>query len=332
MLEKESFTVRLTVNQPEVVQEAQPEVQPERQPQLREPELRLNAPSSNAHVIVLKRISQPELPSENASQDPQEEHHPENTNPENSHPEEPPPENAIKRKQENGDLEPGPSKRKKTAENTTEQQNGKRKDSESDSDSEDENPKRIRPDVNQGASTSKSPTPKEQPKLEQYVRFRQNQDPVIVQCPAPQQVEAEPRQHILYVNVGQQLRAIYRLMPGQNRQPDTHVDSASLVTDSAVRRFGRADGEDINYVHIGPNGPLPGRLREHGRPNRSNLRVLSIRGYRHITDRSLVHLATAAPNLTSVDFSGSSVTDRGARAFTSIRPDCRLVYSSHVDE
>lgn len=112
--------------------------------------------------------------------------------------------------------------------------------------------------------------------------------------------------------------------------PAPHLDATKLVTDSAVRRFGRADGEDINYVHIGPDGPYEPGVLGH-RPNRSNLRRLSITGFRFITDRSLLHLATAAPDLEFIDFSETNVTAAGVETFKGLRPDCEVIYSPFVE-
>lgn len=96
-----------------------------------------------------------------------------------------------------------------------------------------------------------------------------------------------------------------------------------LVTDSAVLRFGRADNETINYVHIGHFEP-----NERGvRPDRSSLRVLSITGFRSITNRSLEHLATAAPHLRLIDFSNTGVTSLGVALFKVVRPDCEVIFS-----
>ncbi|XP_028158676.1 uncharacterized protein LOC114351600 [Ostrinia furnacalis] len=199
----------------------------------------------------------------------------------------------------------------------------------------------------------------------EYVRFRQNMDPVIVRRD-PADVEREererehafenrevrPRAHVLYVNVGQQLHSVYRLSIhteppiyytfGGNRhialRPNVgnlfypsytpHLDAASLVTDFAVRRFGRAEIEDINVVHIGPrvDGGEVG-----ARPDRSNLRILSITGFRNITDRSLAHLVSSAPHLRLIDFSRTRVSSQGVENFRCLRPDCQVIYSEFTE-
>ncbi|OWR52046.1 F-box/LRR-repeat protein 12 [Danaus plexippus plexippus] len=207
--------------------------------------------------------------------------------------------------------------------------------------------------VNQGASTSRDhkdgdDTDNEDDASdngnEKYVHFRQNREPVFVDCappepPPPVQYQIEPRHHVLYVSVGPQVNT-YRFPRDSadlERQvclslAPAHVDSSSLVTDFAIRRFGRADGEDVNIIHIGPNGPMLVGQSAGSRPDRSNLRLLSVTGYRNITDRSLSHLASAAPRLASLDFRETNVSEAGARSFLALRPDCELVYSAFVDD
>lgn len=163
-----------------------------------------------------------------------------------------------------------------------------------------------------------------------------NQEPPEQEERQAQQAPRESRQHILYVNLGRPQQAnVFRLVQHTPRndpqlallQRHTHIQPYALISDAAVRRFGRADGEDI-VVHIGPNGPYAGhRQNVGGRPDRSSLRVLSATGYRLITDRSLIHLVTAAPNLQRIDFSFTSVTERGVENFRILRPDCEVTYS-----
>ncbi|XP_048002720.1 uncharacterized protein LOC125239231 [Leguminivora glycinivorella] len=211
---------------------------------------------------------------------------------------------------------PGPSKRKR--------------DDSSSSDDDVPLQNLIKPNVNEGASTSKEEMEEEDDEDNEQ-----------------EEEEAQPRHHVLYVNVGQRLHAVYRLsldnehVVSFNRHsnrmdrniflspPGSHLDATSLVTDSAIRRFGRADGEDINYVHIGPNGPYPGAQVPGARPDRSSLMQLSVTGFRTITDRSLDHLATSAPFLRLLDLSETNVTDAGVAAFRSLRPDCRVIYSKY---
>ncbi|CAK1592650.1 unnamed protein product [Parnassius mnemosyne] len=161
--------------------------------------------------------------------------------------------------------------------------------------------------------------------------------------PPPQQegAQGEPLHRVLYVNFGQPSQIMYGYPRYMNFVSDrvnvfsptpTHLDPSSLVSDSSVRRFGRADNEDINYVHIGPNGPVQGNGESFSRPDRSSLRILSMVGYRHITDRSLVHLATAAPYLQVLDFRGTSVTAQGVANFKNIRPDCEVRFGEIKEE
>ncbi|XP_041984049.1 uncharacterized protein LOC121736730 [Aricia agestis] len=172
---------------------------------------------------------------------------------------------------------------------------------------------------------------------ERYVCFRKNRDPVYVNCspepaPPPRQVnyQIEPRHHVLYVNFGPQ-PSTYRFPRDENDQlrldfRSSHINPSSLVTDFAIRRFGRADGEDVNIINLGYiyyNDAQGNNDVNNFRPDRSNLRFLSVTGYRNITDRSLVHLATSAPFLTEIDFTETSITERGAENFRSLRPDCR---------
>lgn len=194
--------------------------------------------------------------------------------------------------------------------------------------------------VNNSASTSRIAA-NDGEKKEKYVMFRKNRDPVYMNFSPdnnerrdplpPVQYQIEQRHHVLYIGVGAQQNT-YRFPRDasevlQHLNLSSHVDASGLVTDFAMRRFGRADGEDVNIIHIGPEGPMVNGVQTRSRPDRSSLRFLSVTGYRNITDRSLVHLATAAPNLTFIDFSGTNVTESGAENFRSLRPDCDVVYS-----
>ncbi|CAG4974320.1 unnamed protein product [Colias eurytheme] len=145
----------------------------------------------------------------------------------------------------------------------------------------------------------------------------------------------EPRHHVLYVSVGSQLNT-YRFPRDtfENRNYfESHVDPSALVTDFAIRRFGRADGEDVNYVvNFGPNGPVMMGNMANSRPDRSNLQVLSVTGYRNITDRSLMHLISAAPNLRYINFTDTNVTEQGVERFKATRPECEVVFSKFVEK
>ncbi|KAJ8706649.1 hypothetical protein PYW07_012727 [Mythimna separata] len=125
------------------------------------------------------------------------------------------------------------------------------------------------------------------------------------------------------------LRPIMQIDVDVHRHPPATLPAHigyNLVTDSALLRFGRAENENVNYVHIGRNGIHAGS-ETGSRPDRSNLRILSVTGYRQITDRSLEHLVTAAPFLVHVDFSDTNVTPRGVEMFRAIRPECEVIFS-----
>ncbi|CAH1642703.1 unnamed protein product [Spodoptera littoralis] len=100
-----------------------------------------------------------------------------------------------------------------------------------------------------------------------------------------------------------------------------------LVSDTAIERFGRAANENINYIHLGRFRGNPNEIPPFDyRPDRANLRILSATGYRHITNRSLEHLATAAPHLLHVDFTDTAVTANGVEIFKAIRPNCEVIF------
>ncbi|XP_022833996.1 uncharacterized protein LOC111361816 [Spodoptera litura] len=100
-----------------------------------------------------------------------------------------------------------------------------------------------------------------------------------------------------------------------------------LVSDTAIERFGRAANENINYIHLGRFRGNPNEIPPFDyRPDRANLRILSATGYRQITNRSLEHLATAAPHLLHVDFTDTAVTANGVEIFKAIRPNCEVIF------
>ncbi|KAG6456694.1 uncharacterized protein LOC115447685 isoform X2 [Manduca sexta] len=209
-------------------------------------------------------------------------------------------------------------------------------------DSNKKKPKKLRNGDLPKPSTSRQPPEFGKLSFQRYIRFRENQN-----SGANENVNHEPIHKVLYVNVGRRLHTMYRLsMPvyafgehevmGENARrfdgpfATTRPDPRSLISDTTVQRFGRADNENISYINIGPNGI------EHeaggARPDRSNLRVLSLTGFRNITNRSLVHLATAAPRLRRVDFSGTHVTERGVENFRLLRPDCEVIFTNRSQE
>ncbi|KPJ20210.1 hypothetical protein RR48_01778 [Papilio machaon] len=181
-------------------------------------------------------------------------------------------------------------------------------------------------EVNDGASTSWERSRH----VRGFICLRRNRDPeedenpvhraVYVNFNAPANVESRPNNfpsvfsdQITFLN------------------PPGRLQTVALVTDSSVRQFGRADGENITYVNFGPNGPVRFEGVSPARPARSNLRSLSMVGYTNITDRSLVHLATAAPFLEFIDFRGTRVTAEGVQNFLLERPDCKVLYGK-VDD
>ncbi|XP_068627182.1 uncharacterized protein [Battus philenor] len=175
--------------------------------------------------------------------------------------------------------------------------------------------------VNDGASTSRDKSRK----IPGIICIQGNREPVVLESIPPAQPAMQPDQ----INRAMYLSQIMYSFPNVHFPPERgnnsplHLDSSSLVSDASVRRFGRANDEDINYINIGPNGPV---IDSTSRPDRSNLRRLSMVGYRHITNRSLVHLATAAPFLEFVDFRGTNVNCQGVVIFKIIRPDCEVLY------
>ncbi|XP_045541274.1 uncharacterized protein LOC123722745 isoform X2 [Papilio machaon] len=181
-------------------------------------------------------------------------------------------------------------------------------------------------EVNDGASTSWERSRH----VRGFICLRRNRDPeedenpvhraVYVNFNAPANVESRPNNfpsvfsdQITFLN------------------PPGRLQTVALVTDSSVRQFGRADGENITYVNFGPNGPVRFEGVSPARPARSNLRSLSMVGYTNITDRSLVHLATAAPFLEFIDFRGTRVTAEGVQNFLLERPDCKVLYGKVED-
>lgn len=125
------------------------------------------------------------------------------------------------------------------------------------------------------------------------------------------------------------LRQIMHIDVDIHRQSTIHIGSHvgyHLVSDSSLLRLGTAENENVNYIHIGRHGVHHGS-ESGSRPDRSNLRILSVTGYRNITDRSLEHLVTAAPYLLHIDFTETNVTERGVELFKAVRPDCDVIFS-----
>ncbi|XP_055598042.1 uncharacterized protein LOC129747727 [Uranotaenia lowii] len=66
-------------------------------------------------------------------------------------------------------------------------------------------------------------------------------------------------------------------------------------------------------------------VREFFRPNMTSLERLLVRNYKLVTDTSLDHLESAAPNLRLLDVTGTSVTEEGVRNFKQARPNCIIL-------
>ncbi|XP_043483961.1 uncharacterized protein LOC122512282 [Leptopilina heterotoma] len=70
------------------------------------------------------------------------------------------------------------------------------------------------------------------------------------------------------------------------------------------------------------------RIEEESRIcNNPNLRILVVRNYRQVTDRSLHHLSVSKSNLEYVDVTGTSVTREGVEMFKTQKPDVEIVSS-----
>lgn len=65
------------------------------------------------------------------------------------------------------------------------------------------------------------------------------------------------------------------------------------------------------------------------RPRETLLEVLLLRNYRNVTDRTLLHLEMAAPNLRYLDVSGTSVTAAGLQRIRAAKPNCRIISSDN---
>lgn len=190
-------------------------------------------------------------------------------------------------------------------------------------------------------------------RLQRFYRIRQNR--FLMDRPLEDRRDVRPQgpvQKVLYVNVCRRLHAMYSLaMPVYTMEEPADAlrdnsarrvnvctspfisqqpDPATLVSDVSIHRFGRADTDNINYINIGPSGIQRGQRAS--RPDRSNLRVLYVSGFRSISNRSLVHLVTAAPRLRLLDVTGTRVNERGVENFKSLRPDCEVLYTKHEEK
>lgn len=70
-------------------------------------------------------------------------------------------------------------------------------------------------------------------------------------------------------------------------------------------------------------------IRAEMRPADTPLERITVRNYRAITDVTLRHLASCAPNLQYLDVTGTSVTASGIRQFMDGKPNCEVVWSEN---
>lgn len=94
------------------------------------------------------------------------------------------------------------------------------------------------------------------------------------------------------------------------------------ITDRGICSFGQARSNlQANLVWIRAEQRNPDTLLER----------LEVRGYRGVTDTTLLHLAECSPNLRHLDVTGTSVTAQGVRDFAAIKPNCVLVSAVEED-
>ncbi|XP_058466680.1 uncharacterized protein LOC131439547 [Malaya genurostris] len=89
----------------------------------------------------------------------------------------------------------------------------------------------------------------------------------------------------------------------------------SLVSDRGICAYG-VSRQELGGVAF---------IREYFRPNMTSLERLFVRNYKLVTDTSLDHLESAAPNLKLLDVTGTSVTAEGVRNFKLARPNCTIL-------
>lgn len=68
-------------------------------------------------------------------------------------------------------------------------------------------------------------------------------------------------------------------------------------------------------------------IRAELRPADTPLERITVRNYRAITDVTLRHLASCAPNLQYLDVTGTSVTAAGIGQFIAAKPQCQVIWS-----
>lgn len=70
-------------------------------------------------------------------------------------------------------------------------------------------------------------------------------------------------------------------------------------------------------------------IRAEQRPADTLLERITVRNYRAITDVTLRHLASCAPNLRYLDVTGTSVTASGISQFSAAKPNCEVIWSEN---
>lgn len=115
---------------------------------------------------------------------------------------------------------------------------------------------------------------------------------------------------------------------------------------SYLRQFNRqqmgyaADGAPLSHLHLisdrglcsfgmqRNNNAAEGMvwIRAEIRPPDTLLERITVRNYRSITDVTLRHLASCAPNLQYLDVTGTSVTASGVKLFMASKPQCEIVW------
>lgn len=127
------------------------------------------------------------------------------------------------------------------------------------------------------------------------------------------------------------------------------VENNNPVAEVADQNQARPANAFYQYLNLGPGAPGPNYvslvsdrgicaygvsrhelggaafIREYFRPNLTSLERLLVRNYKLVTDTSLDHLESAAPNLKLLDVTGTSVTAEGVRNFKLARPNCTIL-------
>lgn len=99
---------------------------------------------------------------------------------------------------------------------------------------------------------------------------------------------------------------------------EAHASHLHLISDRGMCSFGMPR----NNVQEGIVW-----IRAEIRPADTPLERITVRNYRAITDVTLRHLASCAPNLQYLDVTGTSVTAAGVSQFIAAKPQCQVVWS-----